>query len=48
MAYSNILFKVSICNFVKKCNISNSNEQKYILQMSAFDVYVYLKREKLK
>ena len=40
MVYSNIFNKVSICNFVKKNNISNTDEQKYILQMSAVDVYV--------
>ena len=28
------------CNFVKQCNVSNSEEQKYIIQMSAIDVYV--------
>ena len=37
--YSNMHYKVIICNFVK-CNISNSDEQKYISQMSAFDDYV--------
>ena len=35
-------------NFIKQCNVSSSAEQKYISQMSAIDVYVQLKHEKLK
>ena len=46
---------ILICNllgyslqFHKKCNISNSGEQKYISQMVAIDIYVWLKGVKLK
>ena len=46
---------ILICNllsyylqFHKKCNISNSGEQKYISQMFAIDIYVLLKRVRLK
>ena len=46
---------ILICNllsynlqFHKKCNISYSGEQKYISQMFAIDIYVQLKRVKLK
>ena len=31
---------VIICNFIKKCNISNSIEQKYISQIFAIYIYV--------
>ena len=34
------IYTVIICNFVKQCNISNSDEQMYILQMSVINVYV--------
>ena len=37
MAYFNIFYKVSICNFIKKCHISSSDDQKYILQMLAVE-----------
>ena len=46
---------ILVCNilnhylqFRKKCNISNSGEQKYISHMFAIDVYVRLKHVKLK
>ena len=39
------IYTVIINNFVKQCNVSKSDEQKYILQMSAIDVYVQLKHE---
>ena len=31
--------KVIICNFCIKCNVRNTDEKKYISQMSAIDVY---------
>ena len=34
------IYTVIICNFVKQCNVNNSGEQKYKLQMSTIDVYV--------
>ena len=41
MVYHNMQsIQLFFANFVKRCNVSNSDEQKYILQMSAIDVYV--------
>ena len=34
------IYTVIIWNFVKQCNVSNSGEEKYKLQMSAIDVNV--------
>ena len=33
MFFSNMFYKVNICDFVKKCNKSSFDEQKYILQL---------------
>ena len=38
-SFSFAIYKVIICNFVKKSNILHAVEQKYISQMSAIDVY---------
>ena len=41
MVYYNMQsIQLFFANFVNQCNVSNSDEQKYILQMSAIDVYV--------
>ena len=40
VCYNMQSIQLIFANCVKKCNVSNSDEQKYILQMSAIDVYV--------
>ena len=46
--YSNMQVKSRYLQFCIKRNIRNADEQKYISQMSAIDVYVYVKHLKLK
>ena len=40
--------KVIICNFFIKCNVRNTDKQKYISQMSAIDVYDTINHLKFK
>ena len=42
MVYSDMQSISHYVQFRKKCNISNSDEKKYISQMSAIDIYVQL------
>ena len=42
------IYKVIVCNFVMKSNIRYADELQYISQMSAIDVYDYVKHFNLK
>ena len=50
--HSSFLYKIYIqvifCNLCIKCNVRNTDEQKYISEMSAMDVYDTINHLKLK
>ena len=47
-SFSYAICKVNICNFCIKCSVCNTDEQKYISQMSAIDVYDTINHLKFK